>query len=581
MKLEDATPEQREAITSDAADIMLCAGPGSGKTATLVGRLSHRIAAGKAPSTFCCLTFTNAAARELSERVQKYHPGIELGFVGTLHSFALRMLRDHGSRLGYGTRIALIPPEASADLLQQKANQISRRPPPIDKLLKLKADLRPVVAGARFDEAETIVRTWRSEMRTAGLVDYDMLLQEFLALLTEPNEIATTAVLEIGARFRELYVSEVQDSAPIDWQIYKAMPVPLKFFEGDPDQAIYGFRGGRVAEMIGHSALPGVHTVKLEDNFRSGISICQHAQRLIEKNFGRLKKATISRVPKPGSVVLLRDVDSSHEEVSMISWQVKELQRRGIDTIAVLARTNDIANQFRVGLTESGCCMVEEEKKSLPRDFKLARAFLEMSIDPNNDALAFFFIIAREEFKGAAPLAARMQAAKQRQQANAAGKTLNGMFLHLSPITKPASALEALASIACRETRMIVAETLQTLPPGASLYDLALALAPLREYIKEATGHGCRVMTMHVSKGREFDAVFVVGFEDEVCPGVAARLTADAVEEERRLAYVACTRARDALFISYSNNRASKWGGEARRSPSRFIAELGLEQPII
>jgi superfamily I DNA/RNA helicase len=515
--------------------------------------------------------------------VQRFYPGIELGFVGTLHSFALRMLRDHGARLGYGTRIALIAPESSADLLQQAATKISRKPPALEKLLRLKSELRPQpTPGGRFDEAETIVRTWRGEMRAAGLVDYDMLLQEFFALLTEPNAIATTAANEIGARFRELYVSEVQDSAPIDWQIYGALPIPRKFFEGDPDQAIYGFRGGRVAEMVGHAALPGVHMVKLEDNFRSGIAICQHAQRLIEKNFGRLKKQTISRVPKPGDVRLLREADGSADEVAMIAWQVKELQRQGVDSIAVLARTNEIAGLFRTGLAEAGCVMVEEEKKMLPRDFKVARAFIELSVDPDNDALAFFYLIAREEFKGAAPMAARKQATLMRQQANAAGKTINAMHLKLSPIRKPENALEALAAVACRETRMIVAETFQGLLPGSTLYDLALALAPLREYVKEATGPGCRAMTMHVSKGREFDAVFVVGFEDEACPGKAGRSGAEEeIEEERRLAYVACTRARERLFVSYAANRASKWGGPQPRTPSRFITELGLELPII
>lgn len=587
-----ATAAQVEAITTACSDVLAVAGPGSGKTYVLVNRIKYAIEAGVPPEEIVVLTFTNAAAREVLDRLQIVDGEIHgkmarvdgkttverepaVGFVGTLHSFALRILREHGAGLGYGERLSLISPESAEDLLASKARALAAKPPPMKELLRLKGEPDAPRKPDAFDLAGTIVATFREEMRAAGVLDYDMLLQEFLLLLTDTSTAAIAATEAIRKRFTHLFVDEVQDSAPIDWQIYGALPAVRKFYVGDPDQAIYGFRGGRVAEMLAHASLAGVDVVRLEENFRSGAAICAAAQRLIERNAARLRKETRPATTAAGEVRFLKTFDTDVDEVAGVAQEIRLLPLNEETSIAVLARTNAIADAFRRGLADRSIKVAETKRSALPPDFKLARAFVELCSNPENDALAMFYLIARAELKGATPAAARADAHKLRTAASAAGETLNRRALKFSRITRPDVALEALAAFACRETRAIAADCFRELPRGAGVLDLALALAAVREYATDE-GEGVRVLTMHAAKGREFDAVFVVGFEDEAIPGRAdaAKDRREAIEEERRLAYVAATRARRLLVFSWAASRTSQWKRAEPRRRSRFVEEL-------
>lgn len=584
---QTATAAQVQAITTACSDVLAVAGPGSGKTYVLVKRIEYAIEAGVPPEEIVVLTFTNAAANEITDRLlrnKKARMDLDsaaedpepdaFGFVGTLHSFALRMLREYGAGLGYGDRLSLISPESSADLLASKARALSTKPPPMERLLALKSTMALPRASDQFELGRTIVQTFREEMRAAGVVDYDMLLQEFLLMLTDTGTAAIGATEEIRKRFSHLFVDEVQDSAPIDWHIYSALPCVRKFYVGDPDQAIYGFRGGRVAEMLAHSLVAGVEVVRLQENFRSGVAICEAAQRLIEHNAARIKKETRPARAFPiGEVRCLPTFETDGDEIAGVAREIRDFERYedARPTIAVLARTNAIADAFRLGLAERGIGVAETKHTSLPPDFRLARAFVELCSNPENDALAMFYLIARAELKGETPAAARANAHKLRTAASAAGETLNRRLLKFSRITRPDVALEALAGFACRETRAIAGEVFRELPAGAGVLDLALALAAVREHTSEE-GEGVRVLTMHGSKGREFDAVFVVGFEDEAIPG--RNTGTEAMEEERRLAYVAATRARRLLVFSWAATRTSKWKRSEPRRRSRFVEEL-------
>ena len=594
MNLKDATPAQREAIMSDAAEILALAGPGSGKTATLVARIMRQLADGFTPDRIVALTFTNAAANELSSRLvaalksqrdldsSSEDPELHLGFVGTLHSFALRMLKEHGSAFGYGDRVSIISPESATDLLASKATSLGCKTP-IKTLLEIKGRGFPVpgksAGGAdRFDLPMVVVASYFEDMRAAGIVDYDALLAEFARLLEDER-----FVLTLANRFDLLSVDEVQDSAPLDWAIYRALPMRSKFLVGDPDQAIYSFRGGRVREMIEFGKTPGTLVVKLEQNFRSREEICLMADRLIAHNRTRLEKRTISVHGAGAQVRVLGPHETEGEEVGAVSRILGELFLTAAavgerpwpasTSVAVLARTNAIADGFRRALPALGIPVVEVKTSRLPMDWARARALLELFVDPDNDALAFFYSIASYENQGVTPKDARKFSHLARKEAAAAGKSLNEFRLGFSRIHDASNALEALGlENISREARAIIAEKFRELPNGSTTVDLALALADVREYTKEQDGEGVRVLTIHGAKGREFDVVFVVGFEDEACPG---RNNADEdLEEERRLAYVAITRARRELYLSSSRTRVTKWNGTQPRTPSRFIAEM-------
>lgn len=587
MKHEQATAAQRAAIDSNSPELMAVAGPGSGKTATLVSRIQRLVAGGTPHDAIVVLTFTNAAARELQERLGtvKAHvngdesmPPIDVppvGFIGTLHSFALRCLREHGHHIGYDRGVSLIDPEAADDLLAETAKQMGCKLS-LKQLVELRGAGRPTLKEYEFDVARITVRAFYDEMRAAGVVDYDALLSEFARLLE-----TETGAAAVGASFLHLLVDEVQDSSPLDWKIYRALPIPNKCYVGDPDQAIYGFRGGSVAEMVAAEESPAIEVVKLEENFRSCAEVCAAAQHLIEANRIRVQKVTRSVVGRGGGVELLEPAENAGHEIAVVAERIRsELTAEPDASIAVLARTNWIAAAFRKELPELGIPVVTQKLVALPDDWRTARALVEFLTDPQNDTVAYFYLIARFIADGMKPAAARLAARGLRIGAGAAGVALNQYApqLRFDRVNEADTVLHVAGTQKIsREARAIMADRLADLPNGATAAELSLSLAELRSYEKEDTAGNVRVMTVHASKGREFDVVFLVGLEEEVFPGKRAADDAAAIEEERRVAYVGATRARRALYLSFARTRPTAWKSIEAHRASRFVDELLID----
>lgn len=578
MNIETATAQQREAITTDAHRVLVLAGPGSGKTATTVARIHHLIyAVGTTPSEIVAITFTNAAARELEERIAKEcGDDVKLGYVGTLHGFCLRMLKEHGGFLGYGARISIISPESAEDLLVSKAKTLGCKTP-IKELLKLKDAGRPP-RGERLTGNQVVIANYFDDLRDAGIVDFDVLLTEALRLFRDlcGNEF-------LG--FRHLFVDEVQDSSETDWEIYDALVIENKFFVGDPDQAIYAFRGGDVSEMLARCSTHKV--IRLEENFRSRSEICEAAQNLIEHNKDRVPKRTWSVKGHGGEVVYHFGKMNEGEELATVTRCIQQFSQaidpaiepfkvraeltELIPSIAVLARTNAIASSFRKGLAAVGIPVVAVQSSGLPKDWPVVRALVEFLSNPENDTLAQFLLISLYEKKGASPKEAREAVHAAKRAANAAGKTLNRANLGFKRRETCADIAQILVKEnISAESRMLVAEQLKEVGASASVLDLSLALAQVKG-INQESGTGVECMTIHASKGREFDVVFVVGVEEKILPSNWGGAT---LEEERRLAYVAITRARSCLVITSSATRATPWGALGAQTPSRFIQEM-------
>ena len=583
MKLESATPAQREAITTEMLDVLALAGPGAGKTETLATRIAHLAQNGVRIEEMIVLTFTNAGANEIARRVESIlGEEKKLGFIGTLHSFSLRMLKELGSEFGYGDRISIISPESAQDLLASKAKTLGCKTA-IKTLLDLKSKGRPD-RRARMDLDSTVIASFLDDLKEAGVVDYDVLLQEFLRALTEDCPESLGFGQAIANRYSHLFVDEVQDSAPIDWAIYRSIPVRCKFYVGDNDQSIYGFRGSDVKEMIAHGRDSAVQVIKLEENFRSHTEICEGAQRLIEHNRDRLAKKTISVKGPGGRIFVAPPCINAGEEIASVARTIKEwMEAEEGTSFAVLARTNAIADGFRKNLPSCGVDVVETKRTDLPRDWSMARSYVELLANPENDALAFFHLIALNEKDGLLPAQARARAHADRRAAQSMGVSLNSYSLKVGRITNADRAIQSLAcSGVSKESFTIAAEKFRELAPGASVLELALEIGEIREYAKEEDGDGVRVLTIHGAKGRQFDVVFLVGCEDECMPGRAAKLGYDAIEEDRRLCYVACTRARRELYVTSAESRITQWGQVVKRTPSRFIAELtGTSGPSI
>jgi DNA helicase II / ATP-dependent DNA helicase PcrA len=452
----------------------------------------------------------------------------------------------------------------------------------LEDLLLLKAKGRPT---GRLDVPQTCVAAYYDDLRAAGLVDLDSLLPEFLRMLHEdplryvgqdPEEDCDGVVSEIREEFTHILWDEMQDSAEVDWRICHALPIANKFMVGDPDQAVYSFRGGRVDMMMNEAVAPGVEVIKLEENFRSHSEICAAANKLIEHNEGRIAKRTISVKGEGGWVESLRPSMNEGEEIARVASKVKELLETAVlrflpSDIAILARTNALCRAYERTLEACHIPVAKRAETTMPKDWPLARALVELMANPSNDTLAYFALVQLYTRDGLTPLAARKEAHTKRRAAEHVGLSLNE-FAKICLI-HDVGVLFALYKITA-ETCMLVTERITQLPAGATMLDLALAMNGRAEE-KAEEGEGVTVCTMHAAKGREFDVVFIIGAEEEITPG--GRKDAN-IEEERRLFYVAATRARERLYVAWSGSRVQPFGRKeiVPHRPSRFVKEMGL-----
>lgn len=570
------TTSQLDAIESNASDIVVLAGAGSGKTEVFARRIRRLIASGIHPSQIVAITFTNVGALEIEERIGRsantngdesmpYHHTAQLGFIGTVHGFALKMLKEYGEIMGYGEHMTVINPDNAADLLLSKSESLGCKLA-IDKLMKLKSEIgRP---KGRLSVPETVIAAYYDDLCSAGMVDFDVLLTEFARMLEETDALA--------GHFKYLFVDEVQDSASIDWRIYHRIQISNKFFVGDPDQAIFGFRGGNISGLINYAKREGVTLIKLQENFRSHSEICNAANALISCNMNRLDKQTIS-VKGPGGQVhaFLPDRNAGAEIAGVIDI-IQDYGSENDVSIAILARTNQLADEFRKAIDAAGYVVNKRPEREAPKDFHLARTLIELLVYPENDTLGFFYLIARAIAHGATPNLARIQAHDARREAAASFNSINSAALGF-PMNLTASNVSRILDDegVSTESQMLVAEKLRELPDGSPMIELAflLTMNPKPAEKIEQEGKIIHILTCHAAKGREFDVVFLVGFEDEIIPGRRKNMD---IEEERRLAYVGITRARKAIYITNSSSRITPWGSIVEHSPSRFVKEIGF-----
>lgn len=596
MNTTSFTASQTKAITLDHPQILVVAGPGSGKTTVLTRRINRLIAEGDTPGRMAVVSFTNKAAANLNERLQRLHmqgmdldssceapDDMEFGFCGTLHGFALRMLKKHGGKLGYGARTSIIDADAAQELLTSKAKSLGCKTA-MTALVALKQMGRPLArtsAGERIalKKDELVLLAYFDELREAGIVDFDLILSEFLRLLRDELEFRNA----VGDEFEFLFVDEVQDSATMDWLIYRELPIANKFLVGDPDQAIFGFRGGRQDLMLQFSRHERTEVITLEENFRCCREVCESANTLIERNVGRLPKRTVAADLTPiGRVTVFGQTLNEGDEQSQVVGYIKHILQNppgaltGLkpEGIAILARSNHVAAGFREAVAAAGLPVMIPPKPDLPPDWALGRALIELLAQPDNDTLAFFYFVAKKVSTGHSPVSAREYTHRLRLEANREGETINGRWLHF-----PAKCeLVTIAAFMDRETlsletKMLINEKLHGLPVGSTVVDLALEIARMEKVeFEEPVAPAISITTIHAAKGREWDAVFLVGFEQEGIPGMSK--TAN-IEEERRVAFVGITRARTCVFFSHAANRKATWGYKPLqpRTPSQFIAE--------
>jgi DNA helicase-2/ATP-dependent DNA helicase PcrA len=611
-------PEQRRAVEHFGAPLLILAGAGSGKTRVITTKIAHLVDRGlSSPRSILAVTFTNRAAGEMKDRVLALCPSAGAAMVRTFHSFGAWLLRVNAEAAGLEPGFLIYDEDDSVGLLRAEMGEgedrgslrrylegISRAK---DLGLSPADDPRELEAAGCDPDAYI---AYERRLRATGNVDFGDLILLPLRLLRREADLKRRA----HERFRVVLVDEYQDSNVAQFHLLRELAGPGGYLcvVGDDDQSIYRFRGAEVGNILSFpDAFPGTEIVRLERNYRSTQAILDVATAVVGCNTGRLGKTLWTDIKGGDPVTLARLADQDDEA----AWCARLVRHGDALETAILYRTNAQSRPFeelffRLGIPYRVVGTVrfyarEEVKDAISwlallangRDeisFRrvanrpargLGRASLERIVDDwragggtlwdacrragpglgtKARAGAADLVAARDELAGLlaeAPLGVLLEAILARPRLGA----LYAERDHADGTSK-AGNLEELVNATAGY------------PPGIEgltrfLEHCALNAAPEEVDAGDAGADRVTLITLHNTKGLEFDRVVITGLEEGIFPHESGRHDPDEVEEERRLFYVGVTRARRRLHLTWCARR-QLFGRWQEREPSRFLAEI-------
>ncbi|MBW1878753.1 MAG: UvrD-helicase domain-containing protein [Deltaproteobacteria bacterium] len=638
--LADLNPEQRRAVTSTVGPLLILAGACSGKTRVLTRRVAHLLQLGTDPWHILAVTFTNKAAAEMKQRVERLAGATgSRAWISTFHSTCARILRQEITHLGYTPRFAIYDDDDQLRLIKGivKAHgydparvtprSLLRR---IDRHKNRMLTLDALQREGQVRPTDPLVRVWpdyQAALKAADALDFNDLIGLTVTLFREQP-----AVLERWRqRFRRILVDEFQDTNRAQYLLLRLLADAHRNLAvvGDDDQSIYGFRGADINNILGFERdFPEATVVRLEQNYRSTGNILQLANALISRNTSRKEKALWTDT-SPGRRVRLVRKPNPWDEARWVARTVLELCRGGYHyrEMAIVYRTNATSRVFERSLVELGIPhrLVGGRKFYERREVRDMLAYLRLITNPADDAAFLRIVNVPARGVGAKTAAALRDGAVERGVpllANARDGGLSSVraeravrsfvalideFTELARTLEPADlVIEVVersgyrAKLQAEETDEARArlENLDELVRDARGFELPPeASAPedrLRAWLDRATLAGpddeipegglVTLLTVHNAKGLEYPVVFVVHMMEGQFPHALAAEEADSVEEERRLAYVAFTRAKRLLYITWNVEGTqlefvNRRGPRTRRraDPSRFILDLPLD----
>ncbi|WP_264594105.1 ATP-dependent helicase [Sphingobium sp. B12D2B] len=621
---------QREAVLTTEGPVLVLAGAGTGKTAALTARLAHLVATRRAwPSEILCVTFTNKAAREMRERVGRMiGEAVEgMPWLGTFHSVCAKMLRRHAELVGLQSNFTILDTDDQLRLMKQiiVAEGIDEKRFTARALAGLidkwkNKGLTPGEIDAGESEAfangkgAAIYALYQARLRALNACDFGDLLLHMLTIFKTDREVLE----QYQQRFRYIMVDEYQDTNTSQYLWLRLLAQQRKNIccVGDDDQSIYSWRGAEVANILRFERdFPGAAIIRLEQNYRSTPHILAAASGVIAQNGGRLGK-TLWTQEADGEKLRVIGVWDGPEEARRVGEEIESLERQGVgaEKIAILVRasfqTREFEDRFiQIGLPYRIVGGFRFYERAEIRD---ALAYLRLVNQPADD-LAFERIVnvpKRGLGDKAVEKVHRLARAMREPLTSAAARILDtdeltpqarrslGRFIgDLARWRDLANAMnhadlarqildESGYTAALQAERTTEAsgrlENLQELTRAMEEYE---TLGAFLEHVSlvmdnEAQADEAKVtlMTIHAAKGLEFDTVFLAGWEDGLFPSQRALDEGGlaSLEEERRLAYVAITRARQRCLILHAANRRV-YGQWTSSIPSRFIGELPKE----
>lgn len=628
--LAGLNPPQKEAVLTTEGPVLMLAGAGTGKTAALTARLAYLIRSRRAwPSEILCVTFTNKAAREMRQRVgELIGDAVEgMPWLGTFHSICAKMLRRHAELVGLQSNYTIIDTDDQLRLLKQLIveNGLDEKRWPARQLAGLidrwkNRGLNPADLDAVENEAyangkgRRFYELYQARLKALNACDFGDLMLHMLNVLRREKDILQS----YQQRFKYVLVDEYQDTNSVQYLWLRLLAQERKNIcvVGDDDQSIYSWRGAEVANILRFEKdFPGAKVIRLEQNYRSTPPILAAASGLIAANSERLGK-TLWTERNGGDKVRVVGVWDGPEEARRVGEAIERLEREGasLEGVAILVRaqyqTREFEDRFiQIGLNYRIIGGFRFYERAEIRD---ALAYLRVIAQPADD-LAFERIhnqpkrglgakaleaMHRHARATGLPLAAAaLELADSDELPARARATIAGLmnrFLGWRELTATVTPADLLRTVLDESGYDAMLKAERSAESAGRLDNLAELARAMEDY--EALGdflehvslvmdndasddeEKVTIMTIHAAKGLEFDNVFLPGWEEGVFPSQRALDEGGlaSLEEERRLAYVAITRARRRCTIFHAANRRI-YGQWTSSIPSRFIAELPAE----
>jgi DNA helicase-2/ATP-dependent DNA helicase PcrA len=623
LHLEHLNPEQLAAVTLPEGHALILAGAGSGKTRVLTTRIAWLLQSGAvSPAGVLAVTFTNKAAREVLTRLSAMIAVNPRGmWIGTFHGLCNRMLRAHHREAGLPREFQILDSQdqlAAVKRLLRAMNVDEDRCAPRDVQYFIMGRKEEGLRAAEVPVADETTRrqvelyaAYDEQCRREGVVDFAELLLRSYELLSRNEPLRE----HYRARFRHLLVDEFQDTNKLQYRWLKLLAGPgaSLFAVGDDDQSIYAFRGANVGNMADFEREYRVaKVVRLEQNYRSQGNILDAANALIAHNTGRLGK-NLWTAAGAGEALRVFEAQSDVDEARWIVEEVRALKRdeARLDQIALLYRSNAQSRVLEHALFTAGLpYRVYGGLRFFERaEVKHALAYLRLVALPADDNAFLRVVNFPTRGIGARTLEALQDAAKaagrnlyetaladpgkaapfvslvESLREEVQGLTLaekvehvvakSGLLEHYKREREGADRLENLGELvnaaAAFSVEDIVIESGEDAEPLVAF--LTHAALEAGEHQAGDGQEALQLMTIHSAKGLEFEAVFVGGLEEGLFPHEQSLLEKSGLEEERRLMYVALTRARRRLYLSFAQTRMLH--GQTRyNQPSRFVDEI-------
>ena len=613
--LEGLNAAQKQAVLHREGPLLIVAGAGAGKTKTITHRIAHLIESGVPAHRILAVTFTNKAAGEMRERVKKLL-GTARETQGkplllTFHSLGVRILREFHEAAGVPRSFSIWDRDDSMKALKRILSELGSDMTPKSALAAISRQKGDGISGSEFAAAASdyrsraLVRAWDEYEKTLqkeGALDFDDLLLRTLLLLRNTKDV----LAKLQDRWTHITIDEYQDTNRSQYELARLLAGERRNLcvVGDTDQNIYSWRGADIEHLLGfEKAFPGATVVTLEENYRSTRTILAAANSVIEKNTRRTPK--ILRTENPtGEPIFFYGAQNEVDEAWFVAQTAAHLIEKGTPAakIAVLYREN-----FQSRVLEEAFLHIGVPYRVLGTRFferkevKDVLAYLRAAINPAGTTDIARIIAVPPRGIGKITLEKMLAGNENGVPASARAKIASfkdtliaiRQAIHTAPaseavrFTLEASGMEAmfkkdplegeerlgnvyeLVNLTTKYDHMLSPEGIERLLEEAALQSEQDQLDIETE--RRDRTDGVTLMTVHASKGLEFDAVFVTGLEQGLFPWV--KDDDRDPEEERRLFYVAVTRAAKRLFLSYARERM-KYGSREHTIPSEFLEDI-------